>query len=113
MTYGLVFEVKAQSQSTRIVSLEVDGKEVKNSYRIFFLSGGRWIEAQKTADRFTLPKAIQKEEYLTLMIMFGGYRLKFERVHISNFTVDWIVGIDKEPFSEDLVPPGEKRAIRQ
>lgn len=113
MTYGFVSGVKAQSQSTRIVRLEIDGKEVKRSYRIFFLSSGKWIEAQRAADRFTLPKAVQNEEYVTLMITFGKYRLTFERVHNSNFTVDWIVGVDKEPFSEEFVKPDEQRVVEQ
>lgn len=113
MTYGLLSEVKAQSQSTRIVRLEVDGKEVKKSYRIFFLSRDTWTEAQKTAAGFTLPREIENEEYLTLMIAFGKHRLKFERVHISNFKNDWIVGVDKEPFSGEFVKPDEHRVIEQ
>lgn len=113
MTYGLLSEVKAQSQSTRIVRLEVDGKEVKKSYRIFFLSRGTWTEAQKTAAGFTLPRAVENEEYLTLMIAFGKHRLKFERLHISNFKNDWIVGVDKQPFSEEFVKPDEQRLIEQ
>ena len=113
VTYGLLSGVKAQSQSTRIVRLEVDGKEVKKSYRIFFLSSGRWIEAQKNADRFTLPKAVQNEEYVALMITFGKHRLEFDRVHISNFRVDWTVGVDKEPFSKEFVKPDEQRVVEQ
>jgi hypothetical protein len=71
MTCGLLSGVKAQSQSTRITRLEVDGKEVKTSYRVFFLSGGKWIEAEKTADGFMLPSAVQNEENVTLKITFG------------------------------------------
>jgi hypothetical protein len=40
MTSGLLSEVKAQPQSTRIVRVGVNGKEVKKSYRIFSYQGG-------------------------------------------------------------------------
>jgi hypothetical protein len=113
MTCGLVSEMKAQSQSTRIVRLEVDGKPVKKSYRIFFLSRGTWIEAQKTAASFTVPREVESEEYLTLRIAFGKYRLEFERVHVSNFKNDWIIGVDNEPFSEEFVKPDEQRRVEQ
>lgn len=113
LTCGLLSDVNAQPQSTRIVRLEVDGKQVKKSYRIFFLSKATWIEAQKTAAAFTLPRAIENEEYLTLMIAFGKHRLKFDKVHISNFRNDWIVGVDTEPFSEELVKPDEQKSIEQ
>lgn len=112
ITCGLLSDVKAQSQSTKIVRLEVDGKEVTQNYRIFFLSKGTWIKAQKTAAGFTLPRQITLE-YLTLLIAFGKHRLKFDRVHISNFKCDWIVGVDKEPFSEEFVKPDEQRVIEQ
>ena len=112
MSCALVSEVRAQSGSTRIVRLEVDKKEVKKSYRIFFLSQGRWIEAQKTADGFILPRAVQNEENVTLRITFGKYKLEFAGVHISNFAVNWIVGVDKKPFSEDLVD-SEQNAERE
>ena len=110
---GLVSEVNAQSQSTRIVRLEIDGKEVKTSYRIFFLSSGDWTEAQKTATGFILPREVENKESLTLTIKFGKHKLTFENVHISNFKTDWTVGVDKKPFSEEFVNPDEKRAIEQ
>jgi hypothetical protein len=113
MTYGPLSEVKAQSQSTRIVRLEVDGKEVKKSYRIFFLSKGTWTEAQTTAAGFTLPRELENEEHLTVMIAFGKHRLKFERLHISNFKTDWIVGVDKQPFSEEFVKPDQQKLVEQ
>lgn len=113
LTCGFLAKVNAQPQTTRIVRLEVDGKQVKKSYRIFFLSEGTWAEAQKTAAGFKLPRAIENEEYLTLMIAFGKYRLKFDKVHVSNFRTDWIVGVDTKPFSEEFVRPDEQRAIEQ
>jgi hypothetical protein len=113
MMCGLLAEVSAQSSSTRIVRLEVDAKEVRKSYRIFFLSMGTWTEAPKTAAGFTLPREVETEEYLTLMIAFGKYRLKFERLHISNFKTDWIVGVDKRPFSEEFVKPDEQKLTEQ
>jgi hypothetical protein len=113
ITYGFVVEVKAQAQSTRIVRLEVDEQEVKQKYRVLVLSNGRWIAAQVTKDRFRLPKVVQKQEHVTLMITFGKHRLEFEDVHISNFRVDWMVGVDTEPFSEENIVADEKRPIQQ
>jgi hypothetical protein len=113
ITYGFVVEVKAQAPSTRIVRLEVDGKKVKQRYRVFVLSRGRWIAAQITRDGFRLPTVVQKQEQVTLIITFGRHRLEFEDVHISNFRVEWTVGVDTEPFDEENIDPDEKRAIQQ
>ena len=107
------YEVSAQSQSTRIIKLEVDGKEVKQDYRIFFLSRGIWTDAPKTSSGFTLPKEVEDEEYLTLIVAFGKHKLEFERVHISNFKVDWIVGVDSRPFSEEFVRAEDQRRVEQ
>jgi hypothetical protein len=113
ITYGVVVEVKAQARSTRIVRFEVDGKEVKQKYRVFVLSSGRWIAAGITKDGFRLPTVVQKQEHVTLVITFGKHRLNFEDVHISNFRVDWTVGVDTEPFAEENMDPNEKRAIQK
>jgi hypothetical protein len=47
------------------------------------------------------------------MIAFGKQRLKFEKVHISNFRNDWIVGVDTKPFYEEFVKPDEQKSIEQ
>jgi hypothetical protein len=114
VTYGFLSECKAQSRPpTRIVRCEVDGRTVKTSYRIFFLRRGTWLEAHKTGEAFAIPREVENEEYLTLRIEFGKYKLNFPRIHFSNFKNDWIVGVDNKPFSEELVKPEEQRLIDQ
>jgi len=102
-------EAKAQSVSTKIVRVEIDGKSTKKSYKVFFLSNGNWIESEKTATGFVVPSQLKAEEYLTVLITFGKHRLEFSKIHISNFSVDWIVGVDTKPFSEEFVKPEEAK----
>jgi len=102
-------EANAQSISTKIVRVEVDGKSTKKSYKVFFLSNGDWVESEKTATGFLIPGQLKAEQNLTILITFGKYRLEFSDIHISNFSVDWTVGVDTKPFSEEFVKPEEAK----
>jgi hypothetical protein len=53
------------------------------------------------------------EEYLTVLITFGKYKLEFARVHSLAFKADWIVGIDKKPFSEEFISPEEAKTAKR
>jgi hypothetical protein len=103
--FGFFCEAKAQSLSTKILRIEIDGKETRKSYKVFFLSNGERIEAERTSTGFIIPSELKDEEYLTVLITFGKYRLEFARVHFSKFTEDWVIGIDKKPFSEENIEP--------
>ncbi|GIU83223.1 MAG: hypothetical protein KatS3mg006_2287 [Pyrinomonadaceae bacterium] len=107
------YEARAQSFSTRIVRIEIDGKEVKKDYKVFFFSNGKWIEAKRTPTGFVIPNELRNEEYLTVLISFGKYKLKFSEIHISKFDQNWTVGIDKKPFSEEFVKPEEAKTTKR
>jgi hypothetical protein len=112
-TLCLFCEARARSFSTKIVRIEIDGKEVKKDYKVFFLSNDKWIEAERTSIGFVIPSKLRNEEYLTVLITFGKHRLEFSKIHISKFNQDWIVGVDKKPFSEEFVKPEEAKITKR
>ena len=67
----------------------------------------------KTPTGFVLPAKLMTEQSLSVLITLGKHRLKFPEVHISNFNTDWIVGIDKEPFSDEFVNPEESKSVKR
>jgi hypothetical protein len=106
-------KINAQSESTKVVKLEVDGKEVKKSYEVSFLINGKWHKAERTSTGFVVPTELKGEEYLAVLITFGKFQLEFSRLHISAFRTDWIVGVDKKPFSEEFVRREEMKETRR
>ncbi len=104
---------KAQSTSTKITGIEVDGKQVKKKYKVFFLSDGEWVLAKRFPEGFIVPSTLDDEEYLTILIEFGKYRLRFPDIHISNFTEDWVVGVDRKPFSDEYVKPEDAKGTNR
>lgn len=110
MTFSIV---QGQSLSTRLEKIEINGKEAKKSYKVFFLSNDKWIESEKTSTGFIIPSELKCEEYLTILITFGKYKLEFSKIPISKFNEDWIVGVDKKPFSEEYVKPEEMESIKR
>lgn len=104
VTLGFFYEANAQNaqfESTKIVRFEVDGKEVKKNYKVFFRSNDKWIESKKTSTDFIIPTELRNNEHLTVLITLGKYKLEFPQIHISKFEEDWVVGIDNKPFSEE------------
>lgn len=93
---------KIHSESTKIVRFEVDGKEVKKNYRVFFRLNNKWIESEKNSTGFIVPSEFRDTEYLTVLIVLGKYKLEFPAIHHSKFSEDWVVGVDKKPFSDEI-----------
>lgn len=106
-------EARAQSISTKIVRFEIGGKEVKKNYRVFFQSNGKWVETARTPTGFVVPAELTTEETLRILIVLGKHKLEFSSVHVSNFSEDWIVGIDKAPFSDEFVKPEEAKGVER
>lgn len=106
-------EATAQSSSTEITRIEVDGRIFKKSYKVFFLSDDNWVESEKTSTGFVIPSRLKTQEYLTVLVTFGKHKLEFSKIHISNFSVDWIVGVDTKPFSEELVRPEDAKTTKR
>lgn len=113
LLFGSFCEAKAQSSSTQITRIEIDGKEYKKSYKVFFLLDGKWAESERTPKGFIIPDKLKTEKYLTMLVTFGKYRLEFSEIHTSKFSEDWIVGIDKKPFSEEFVTREEAKTARR
>jgi hypothetical protein len=102
---GPFFQSKAQSAPTNILWIEIDGKKVEKDYKVKFLSHEKWIESKRTPTGFVFPDALKGKEWVTFSISFGKHNLVFSDIHISSFGMDWVVGIDKKPFSEENVKP--------
>lgn len=113
ITSGFFCEAKAQAVSTNILRIEIDGKEVRKSYQVFFLSNDKWVEAEKTSTGFVVPGELKTEEHLTVLITFGKQKLWFPDIHISKFNTDWIVGIDKKPYSDEFIRPEEAKITKR
>jgi hypothetical protein len=111
----IFYKANAQSMSAKIVRFEIDKKEVKRSYKVFFLSNGKWIEAEKTSNGFVVPGELRNEKFLAVLITFGKYKLEFSEIHISAFStnINWTVGIDKKPFSKEFAKPDEMKMIKR
>lgn len=105
ITLGFFYEANAQNaqtESTKIVKFEVDGKEVKKNYKVSFRLNDNWIESEKTSTGFIIPNEFRDNEYLTVLIKLGKYKFEVPKIHISKFSADWVVGIDNKPFSDEI-----------
>lgn len=100
------------SLGTQIERIEIDGEEIKTRYRVFVFSG-KWIEAKRIRTGFILPEKVRSEEYLPVLITFGKHKLAFSKIHLSKFTVDWIVGIDRKPFSEEFARAEDEKNVKR
>ena len=110
----LTFAVSAKSQRviTRIVSIEINRKEVKKPYRVILSAGGRELQATRTPDGFVLPDNFRQERTITAHIIFGKYDLALYDIPISRFSDEWRIGVNKKPFEEQfLVTPEERRNL--
>jgi hypothetical protein len=100
----------AQRGATRVTRIEVDEIEVHDEYKVVFDAGNYWIEGKRTETGFVIPDAVSGTEWVNFIFSFGEHKLRFSKVHISKFGTDWIVGVDKWPYSEEYV--GRKDAKR-
>ncbi|HEX8368489.1 MAG TPA: hypothetical protein VF604_08105 [Pyrinomonadaceae bacterium] len=112
-TLGFFYEANAQSESTKIVRFEIDGKEVRKNHKIFFRLNDKLVESKKTSTGFIIPAELRNKEYLAVLITLGKYKLEFSEIRISKFEEDWIVGIDKKPFSEEIAYLIDKKTVKR
>jgi hypothetical protein len=106
-------EIEAQSLSTKVERIEIDGKIVKKNYKVFLRSGNEWIEAAKNATGFFIPDELKMNENLSVLVTFGKYKLEFAEVHISNFNTKWTVGVDEKPYSEELISSSQAKTAKR
>lgn len=113
----LVNSAKAQTSAVKILRFEVDGKEVHKDFRILLYVNGKTIEPVRTGNSFAVPTELQGCENVGVRFLSGKYDLLFDAVHISKFSTDWIVGVDKKPFDEQNTasevsePPGRELLV--
>lgn len=113
LTLGLFLEVNAQSESAKIVRFEIDGKEVKRTYKVFFRLNDKWIESKKTSTGFMIPTELRNNESLAVLITLGKYKLEFSEMHNSKFNEKWVIGIDNKPFSEENAYLIDSRTVKR
>lgn len=111
----LCFSLHVKAQVTTVVShLEIDGKKIRKNYKVFFYSEDKPIEAVRTTRGFVVPKEMENNEYLDVLITFGKYKLNFSKVHVSKFRESWVIGVDRKPFlSENNVSEEETKEVKQ
>src|SRR5436189_448826 len=101
------YPIHAQESFTNVARIEIDGKETKKAFKIFFRGKDDWMEAPKKHRAFSIPAELRNCRYFDISIAFGKYQLDFSQIYISKFRTDWIVGVDTKPFSDENVEPEE------
>lgn len=108
------FVATAQAQKpTTITRVEVDGEVVKSNYKVLFLCDRSWIEAENTPTGFIVPKEIGDQQKLTFRFIFNDHDLEFSAIDRSILGIDWIVGVDLPPYSEEFVKPKEMAGVTE
>lgn len=82
--------------------MQIQRSSIRTVFTWPFRSGDDWIKARRASAGFAIPVELNDLDYLTVMIVFRGHKLEFQEIHRSKFTVDWVVGIDNKPFSDDI-----------
>ena len=98
--------VKAQTDCVKI-KFEVDGKEVKQKFKIILYDNNKAIEPLVSENGFTVPLEIRNSEKVNVRFLSGEYDLFFESVYLPKFKTDWVVGIDRKPFDKDNLPQSQ------
>lgn len=112
LAVAFLYATKAQAQSTKVIGIEVDGQTIKTDYEVFVLSDGRCIKLTRNSEGFSIPAELKDKQHLSIVFAFGKYKLQFPNIHFSKFTEDWIVGVDRKPFSDDFVNSVEAKSIK-
>lgn len=89
------------------VKFEVDGKEVKQKFKILLYVNNEVIEPLMSENGFTVPPEIRHSEKVNVRFLSGEYNLFFESVYLPKFKTDWIVGIDRKPFDKENLPQSQ------
>src|SRR5258708_12082220 len=103
-----VSQTAAQQLVTKVVTVELNRKQVTQSYRVFLYANGKKFEAKRTAEGFAVPDELRSENSIDTRIVFGKYDLAFGLIPISRFGEAWRLGINKRPFAEEFVVTPEE-----
>jgi hypothetical protein len=83
------------------VKFEVDGKEVKQKFKVMLYIDGEAIEPPVSEGGFIAPPEVRNSQKIGVRFLSGEYDLFFDPVRESAFGTDWIVGVDNKPFDEE------------
>ena len=108
----LCSQAKAQTQSVKILKIEIDGKEVKQDFKVLLYANGSVIEPMRVENSFLVPVEVKNCKTVSVRFLFGDYNLFFDSVYLAKFETDWIVGVDKKPFDQEYVPRKEARKFK-
>lgn len=102
----LANSVKAQTNCVK-VKFEVDGKEVKQKFKVVLYVSDKVIEPSVSETGFTVPPEIKEGDEVKVRFLSGEYDLFFDSLHSSKFGTDWVVGVDNKPFDKENTEPEE------
>lgn len=102
----LANSVKAQTNCVK-VKFEVDGKEIKQKFKVLLYVNDKVIEPSVSENGFTVPPEIKEGDEVKVRFLSGEYDLFFDSLHSSKFGTDWVVGVDNKPFDKENTEPDE------
>lgn len=98
--------VNAQTNCVK-VKFEVDGKEVRQRFKVLLYVNNEVIEPLMSENGFTVPPEIKDSEKVNVRFLSREYNLFFESVYLPKFKTDWVVGIDRKPFAKENLPQSQ------
>ncbi len=105
-----LFTSSATGQTEMVkVNFEVDGKEVRQKFKIMIYAGDEIIEPCIVEDGFIIPPEIKKYEKVGVRFLSEGDDLFFDPVYLSKFKTDWVVGVDRKPFAPENISSSRPR----
>lgn len=95
------------------VTLEVDGREVHQKFKITLYAGDEIIEPRMFGNGFIVPPEIKKHEKVGVRVTSEDNDLFFDSIFVSKFDTDWVVGVDRKPFAvENMISSGSYRKTK-
>jgi hypothetical protein len=98
-------DAKAQGNEVKF-KFEVDGKPVRQKFKVLLENGGKIIEAKLSKDGFYVPLEFQNCktcEIFAVRFTSKKYILAFDGVFHKHFDASWRIGIDNKPFDVDNI----------
>jgi hypothetical protein len=106
----LTIIVDGQDRITKI-KIKLETKVVEQSYQIKLYTAHKEMEPLYVSGGIILPEDFKNEKEIGVKLISGQYSLDFQKIGVSDFMTDWVIGIDNSPFEDENVRhlPGEDR----
>lgn len=105
--FSLLFIGDLVAQDKKVeFRFEVDGKPVRQKFKVQLDIDGKIIEAKLSKNGFYLPLEFQHCktcEIFAVRFTSKKYILAFDGVYRKNFDSNWVLGIDNRPFDVDNI----------